>query len=474
MELAAGTVVSGRYCVLEALGRGAMAVVYLVRHEQLGTLHALKVLQLPSWSVQRRLLQEGRIQGALKHPNVVGVTDTVEVDGSPGLVMELVRGPGLDRLLQQGRLPLDVARALGVGVLAGVAAAHREGLIHRDLKPANVLVDAAGPALVPRVTDFGLAKLLGPESQGAVATRSGASLGTPAYMAPEQIRDPRSVDQRSDVFALGALLYELVTGRRAFPGDDLLELFRRIDEGRYTPIGVAAPDAPADLAAAIEAALRPDPRERPQGVPELLDRWTSGRGEAVLADVSWDPELLALARELGRVDAAAATLSPSASHTWDLGASALEPARTPKPPPPRPPRRGAPGGGRGAGGAGGPPPARPAPPPPPTPHAGGDRGGGSYWRRRVPTAPATPLRICTAVVTRRRAVLWSAASPRADSSSASPADKAASCAARASFRPSSCRVVTSLTRAATDWRSWTKAARSSSSRSKYRFWMRGV
>ncbi|MCA9493790.1 MAG: protein kinase, partial [Myxococcales bacterium] len=153
MRVAVDTVVEGRYRVGGTLGRGAMAVVYLVRHEQLGTLHAMKVLELPSSVVRRRLLTEGTIQAALRNPHVVAVTDVVEVEGCPALIMELVHGPSLELLIAEGPLPLDVVRSLGTGILLGVQAAHRHGTIHRDLKPANVLIAAAGE--VPKIADFG-------------------------------------------------------------------------------------------------------------------------------------------------------------------------------------------------------------------------------------------------------------------------------------------------------------------------------
>ena len=136
-----------------------MAEVYRVRHVHLDTQHALKVLTLGGASLTARLMQEGKVQAALRHPNIVAVTDVVMVQGSPGLVMEFVHGPPLDELLRTERLPLEQIDAIAWGILEGVGAAHRLKLIHRDLKPANVMMAITGDVLVPKVADFGLCLL---------------------------------------------------------------------------------------------------------------------------------------------------------------------------------------------------------------------------------------------------------------------------------------------------------------------------
>jgi serine/threonine protein kinase/tetratricopeptide (TPR) repeat protein len=296
LQIAAGTVIDDRYEVLGRIGAGAVAVVHLARHLHLGTLHALKVLLVPTPFVQRRLLQEGRLQSGLRDRNVVTVTDVVDVEGAPGLVMNYVRGPSLERFLQHAHLDPQQARALGAGMLMGVRAAHAHGLVHRDLKPANVLIDVDATSLVPKIADFGLAKIL-VEDGGPTATRAGTILGTPAYMAPEQIRDARSVDERADVFSLGAVLYELLTSRRVFPGDDLLDLYDRIREGRYTPVRQLVPEVPPEVEAVVDDALRVERDHRIANVAELLDRWTQGLGEGA-AEIDWPESLLTLAEGL--------------------------------------------------------------------------------------------------------------------------------------------------------------------------------
>ena len=264
-----------RYRVDTKLGEGGMALVYRVQHVQLGTWHALKVLR-SSWApIRDRLLLEGRVQAQLQHPNIVAVTDVVEVHGAPGLVMEYVAGPSLDSLLRHTRLSIMQADMLGRGIIAGVAAAHEQGLIHRDLKPANILLAVGKFGVVPKVADFGLAKLLDTgESSSARQTRTGVGMGTPAFMSPEQLRDAKNVDCRADVFALGAILYELACGARAFDTDDVLDLFAAIAAGQYVHPREHAPELPSRMVDAIVGALEPDRDKRWPDCASLLQAWT--------------------------------------------------------------------------------------------------------------------------------------------------------------------------------------------------------
>ncbi|TNE86333.1 MAG: serine/threonine protein kinase [Deltaproteobacteria bacterium] len=225
-----------RYTVDSVIGTGGTAVVYRVKHSKLGTAHALKVLSVTSRSIRERMLREGRVQATLDHLNIVTVTDVLEVDGQPGLLMEYIEGPSLEKALEDYRLDLPTAEILFLGILAGVRVAHEHGLVHRDLKPANVLLAESPQGFVPKVTDFGLAKVIADEAAaGAGQTRQGVAMGTPAYMAPEQIRDARSVDVRADIWSLGCILYELCTGVRTFPGDDTLAIYNAVVGGDIVP-----------------------------------------------------------------------------------------------------------------------------------------------------------------------------------------------------------------------------------------------
>jgi serine/threonine protein kinase/predicted ATPase len=207
----------GSYKALRRLGAGGMAEVWAVEHRVLGTRHALKVLLRASDGMRARLLREGIAQARLHHPNVVPVRDVIELAGVPALVMPLVGGPSLGALLRESPPPLPQALALFDGILDGVSHVHAAGMVHRDLKPDNILLEPVQGAWVPRVADFGLVKGVA----ATTATAAGVLMGTPAYAAPEQLRDASSVDARADLFSLGVLLVRLAAGHLPFPSADL-------------------------------------------------------------------------------------------------------------------------------------------------------------------------------------------------------------------------------------------------------------
>jgi serine/threonine protein kinase len=245
-----------RYTVVDKIGRGGMAEVYRVRHNTLGTDYALKVLSLNVPSIRERLIQEGRVQAQLEHPNIVAVTDVLDIQGSPGLLMQLIKGPSLEDWLRGNRPPLDEALRIFDGILSALQEAHRLDIVHRDLKPGNVMLSTQRGELLPKVTDFGLAKLLADEADPG-HTRTGLPMGTPAYMSPEQITDAKGVDRRTDIFALGCILYELVCGQMAFRGANTLEVFNAVAGGHYVPPRDISPDLPAPVVAAIQGCLQP-------------------------------------------------------------------------------------------------------------------------------------------------------------------------------------------------------------------------
>lgn len=275
-EIRQGSLIENRYTADCQIGQGGAAVVYLCRHVSLGSEHAIKVSKRCSPTAARRVLAEGRAQAKLIHPNIVRVTDSCMVDGAPALVMEFVRGPSLATLLQRVRLTQGQIDDLARGIFGGVAAAHIEGIVHRDLKPANILIDVMRGNPVPKIADFGIVKTFDFPEQPSRRTRSGSTMGTPEYMSPEQIRNAREVDARADVFSIGAVLYELVTGVRCFHAPDLLTTFNRIADGEYRPILELAPDAPPRVVHAINAALEPDRDLRCQTIVDLAAMWFDG------------------------------------------------------------------------------------------------------------------------------------------------------------------------------------------------------
>ena len=250
----------GRYRLVEELGRGGMATVYRAEDQTLGRAVALKVLHtyfVDDPAMKQRFLREARAIAALRHRNVVEVHDYGAGDAAtpPYLVTELVRGPSLAKFLTERGVPLaEVAAMMVLPVAEALAAAHRAGIVHRDVKPDNVLHDDNGRVVL---TDFGIARMAG---EGTM-TATGALVGSPAYMSPEQARSD-DVDARSDVFSLGTTLYHLATGKLPFPGKNPLSIINAILAGRYTPAAQANAGVPGELERVIQKCLRPVPAER--------------------------------------------------------------------------------------------------------------------------------------------------------------------------------------------------------------------
>ena len=264
-----GDILDQRYEILAVLGEGGFATVYRARHVGLLSDHAVKVLHghlAEDTELRARFLAEGRIQARLRHPNIVAVTDIV-TSPLPGLVMEFVEGETLGDFVarRRGRLPLSELTAVFLPVVDAVATAHAAGVVHRDLKPDNVIVGTRPDGgHEPRVTDFGIAKVLDESVVGGAKqrTRTGMRMGTLHYMSPEQVRGAGTVDARTDVFALGAILYELVTGRAAFASDSEFETMTNIVSGKYEAPQRLVAGLPPAIAACIAGALMPDMAHR--------------------------------------------------------------------------------------------------------------------------------------------------------------------------------------------------------------------
>ncbi len=218
----------GRYQLLGEIGRGGMGVIYRARQTMLGSDVALKMIRsnhLASADEIRRFYQEARAAAGLRHPNIVSVHDVGDVDGQHFLTMDFVDGGSLADLLRTGPLDPELAAELLLTVAQAVQYLHDHQVIHRDLKPSNILLDAGGQ---PSVTDFGLAKVFHGDSQ---ETASGTILGTPSYMSPEQAAGRAAlVSPRSDVYSLGAILYEMLTGRAPFNSENPLDTVLQVLE----------------------------------------------------------------------------------------------------------------------------------------------------------------------------------------------------------------------------------------------------
>jgi len=267
------------YEILEKLGAGGMGEIYKAQDTRLNRLVAIKVLLGQSSSdpeSRRRFIQEAQAASSLNHPNIITIHDIVSKGGDQFLVMEYVKGKTLGELIPPGGLGAPVALRYAVQIADGLDAAHTVGIIHRDLKPGNIMVTDQGRV---KILDFGLAKLTGPvgdvslsdvtQTAGPVPmTVEGSILGTVSYMSPEQAQGAK-VDARSDVFSFGCVLYEMVTGRKAFEGKSPLLTLAAIL--RDEPLGITeiAPDIPPELVQVIDRALRKDPAQRFQSMQEM-------------------------------------------------------------------------------------------------------------------------------------------------------------------------------------------------------------
>jgi tRNA A-37 threonylcarbamoyl transferase component Bud32 len=255
------------YEVLAEVGRGGIGVVYKARQVALDRVVALKRLRDADPSQVARLRREAEALGRLQHPNIVQVFEVRELPAGPVLCLEFCTGGSLDRRLAAGALPPAEAAAL-VQVLAGaIHAAHQAGIVHRDLKPANVLLSAAGGLAVPKISDFGLAKVVDDSGQ----TRTGAVLGTPSYMAPEQARGDRDVGPAADTYALGAILYECLTGRPPFKAASPLETLAQVADRDPVPVRTLQPQVPRALETICLKCLSKAPAARYATARELAD-----------------------------------------------------------------------------------------------------------------------------------------------------------------------------------------------------------
>jgi len=261
------TLAAGRYRIERELGRGGMATVHVAHDEELGRPVALKLLPehlAGDDAFRARFLREARLAGRLSHPNVVRVYDAGEADGRPFIVMEYVPGTSL---AQAGRLAPGRVVELGVQACAGLQHAHDAGLVHRDVKPANLLVREDA---VLKVADFGIARA----AESTRHTQAGTLLGTAAYLAPEQIAGADATPA-SDVYSLGAVLYELLTGRPPYTFSSLAELAAQQAEGLIEPVRDLEPSVPHEVEAAVMHALARDPSFRPASAADLAHELAS-------------------------------------------------------------------------------------------------------------------------------------------------------------------------------------------------------
>jgi serine/threonine protein kinase len=260
-----GATLGGRFLVRRVLGSGGMGAVYEVEHvvtQRTGALKLLHATYAAVPAVVERFVREASAAGRIENPHIVETFDAGELpSGEPYIFMELLRGSPVSALIAtRGRLQLEEAREIVAQAAAGLAAAHARGIVHRDVKPDNLFL-CSGPVPLVKIVDFGVSKFE-PKLDERRLTTEGAPLGTPQYMSPEQVVGQRDIDFRTDIYALGVVLYECLTGEVPFRAETLTALGVKIFEGRYTLASELVPGLPEAVDAVIASAMAPAPRER--------------------------------------------------------------------------------------------------------------------------------------------------------------------------------------------------------------------
>src|SRR3954453_16415240 len=256
------TILAGRYRVIDRLGSGGMATVFLAEDERLGRKVAVKRLhsESPDDGAQR-FEREAKVGASLSHPNLVTVFDTVADEEGVLIVMEYVEGENLAELMSRERVPAEQAVSIIRQVAGALDHAHQAGVVHRDIKPANILISPDGKA---KVVDLGIATA----SERRQITAAGTVLGTPSYMAPEQLEGGK-ITKAVDIYALGAVAFELLSGRRARSGRTPVEIAHQIASEPAPDIRKAWSDPPSAAAEVLQRAMARDPQERPRSAGQL-------------------------------------------------------------------------------------------------------------------------------------------------------------------------------------------------------------
>ena len=263
--LAPGTVL-GKYSIIRLLGSGGMGAVYEATHTEIGKKVAIKVLSPMIAAVpgaRARFLREAQLTSRVRHPHIVDVADMGSDGGNTYIVMEFLHGEDLaQRLERLGPVGIEEMADIMLPVCSAVAAAHAAGITHRDLKPQNIFLGAGTRRVHPKVLDFGISKGNDAVTQAGTLTGTGAMIGTPYYLAPEQIMDSKSAGSASDQYALGIILYECLTGKRPYDGDNLFVVFQGIVGGTPKRPRELRPEIPPEMEEVTLRAMRSDPKLR--------------------------------------------------------------------------------------------------------------------------------------------------------------------------------------------------------------------
>jgi eukaryotic-like serine/threonine-protein kinase len=283
MDFEVGQVINGKYRILRRIGVGGMASVYEAQHVGLGSGVAVKVL-LPTLArvptVADRFRREARVSATLDSPHVIQVTDVDQLaDGRPYLVMELLRGQSLEqRLIESTSLSRERAVDIGLQILLGLECAHAVDVVHRDLKPGNVFLAQRGPETVAKLLDFGIAKVRASKEFQAL-TRPGMVMGTPEYMAPEQAFSADQASFKSDLYSVGVMLYEMLSGVLPADGNVPMAVAQQVLTGKVRPLGELCPGLPQGLLNLVHQAMRPEPAARPESALAMRRALSAFAGE---------------------------------------------------------------------------------------------------------------------------------------------------------------------------------------------------
>jgi len=273
----------GRYTIVRELGRGAMGIVYLAEDSVLTRTVALKMIALTGSDSERdtaeaRFRQEARAAGGISHPSIITIYDVGREGDAAFIAMELVEGRELRDLIREGEITASRAIEIAALVAEALAYAHERGVIHRDIKPGNIMVLADGRV---KIMDFGIARL----TQSSVKTQTGVLLGSPQYMAPEQIIG-QPLDHRADIFSLGLVLYEMITGSKPFQGEDIPELTFKVANLPAAPPSHLAPDLPQVIDFIVARALKKRPDERYASAAEMAKDLHNALNEVRVAEAA--------------------------------------------------------------------------------------------------------------------------------------------------------------------------------------------
>ncbi len=285
--LAAGTVL-GKYSIVKLLGSGGMGAVYEATHTEIGKRVAIKVLSPMISAVpgaRARFLREAQLTSRVRHPHIVDVADMGSDGGHTYLVMEFLHGEDLaQRIERLGPVGVEELADIMLPVCSAVAAAHAAGITHRDLKPQNIFLAAGTRRVLPKVLDFGISKGNDAVTQAGTLTGTGAMIGTPYYLAPEQIMDSKSAGSASDQYALGIILYECLTGKRPYDGENLFIVFQGIVGGTPKRPREMRPEIPPEMEEVVLRAMKVDPKARFPTIEDFgraLLPFASGRARVI-------------------------------------------------------------------------------------------------------------------------------------------------------------------------------------------------